>query len=549
MSIDYATSYNTSYNNTYATFTPAWSQANGKLAIIGTTQHFEDKHSGVQNIGNSTSNQTVAFNAHFDYNNTFADVHNVSAMVVANGYTQTYSGKYHRTTNANLGINLDYNYAHKYYANAGLALVHSSKLPDNGRQGWSQSYTVGWNLAKEAFLEDKGLDYLKLSASYSDLKTDLGIDDYYMYLGSYASEGWWDWGGSGVSATASELGGNNALTFIDRKELSVNLQGSFLNKTLWFDASWFQTNIDGQIIEGNNQAPSYFTSYYPSGKFHSYINFNNDRRTGFDVSLNYKKAFGDVELQLGGNLTYYTTKATKRDDTQYADEYQKRQGRYLDGIWGYECLGFFKDQEDITNSPDQKSLGEVHPGDLKYKDQNGDGKIDSFDTVELGKGGWYGAPLTVGVNITAKYKGFTLFVLGTGGFGALGVKNNSYWWSGASEKKYSAAVRGRAIVKDGVVTNLNTATYPALTSKSGSNSFQTSDFWTYKTDGFNLAKVQLTYDFNNELFENNPVVRGLSIYVSGSDLFTFAPEREILEMNVGSAPQNRFYNVGLKVQF
>ena len=186
---------------------------------------------------------------------------------------------------------------------------------------------------------------------------------------------------------------------------------------------------------------------------------------------------------------------------------------------------------------------------MKYVDQNNDGVIDSKDQVELGKGGWYGHPLTLGINLTAKYKNFTLFVLGTGGFGSKGVKNNSYWWSGASENKYSAAVRDRAIVKDGVITNLNDAKYPALTTGSGTNNFQTSDFWLYSTDQFNLAKVQFTYDFAEHLFENSKAVKGVSVYLSGTDLLKIARNREILEMNVGSAPQSRFYNLGVKVQF
>ena len=555
MSIDYATSYTTSYQNQYATYTPSWSQANGQLAVIGVEQHFLDKHDGTQKIGGEASNQTVAFNAHFDYNRTFADVHNLSAMLLANGYTQTKSGQYHRTTNANLGLNVDYNLGHKYYANAALALVHSSKLPEKERQGLSQSYTLGWNIANEAFMEDKGFDYLKLSASWSDIKTDLGIDDYYMYLGSYKSEGWWDWGGTGVSATACELGENSALSFISRKELSVNLQGSVLNKSLWFDASWFMSDLDGQIIAGDNMAPSYFQSYYPAGKFFSYINYNNDRRMGVDVAVNYRKAVGDFEFQAGVNATYFTTEATRRDDTQIADEYQKRQGRKLNGVWGYECLGFYKNLDEVNDAslPDQSFLGETYVGALKYKDQNGDGKIDNKDQIELGTSGWpYGNPLTLGINLTAKYKGFTLFVLGTGSFGGMAVKNNSYWWCGTGDKKYSAAVRDRAIVDPDTqsITNLGQAKYPALSVKNnGGNNFQTSDFWTYKTDRFDLAKVQLTYDFCDDMFKNNKVVRGLSVYVSGSDLLTIAPEKEILEMNVGSAPQSRVYNLGVKVQF
>ena len=100
-----------------------------------------------------------------------------------------------------------------------------------------------------------------------------------------------------------------------------------------------------------------------------------------------------------------------------------------------------------------------------------------------------------------------------------------------------------------MITNLNDAKYPALTTGSGTNNFQTSDFWMYSTDQFNLAKVQFTYDFAEHLFENSKAVKGVSVYLSGTDLLKIARNREILEMNVGSAPQSRFYNLGVKVQF
>ena len=93
-----------------------------------------------------------------------------------------------------------------------------------------------------------------------------------------------------------------------------------------------------------------------------------------------------------------------------------------------------------------------------------------------------------------------------------------------------------------------TATYPRLTTESGSNNNTTSDFWMYSTDRVNLAKVQLTYDFPTQWFHKTPI-RGLSAYVSGSNLLTIAKERKLLELNVGSAPQTRFYNLGVKVSF
>ena len=542
--VDYQTSYSQSYNNSYATFYPAWSNYNGPDLILSLDNHeTSDKKSGVQNISGSTNHQMITFNAHFDYNRTFADVHNVSAMLVANGFQQTRAGQYHKVSNANLGLDLSYNYAKKYYAEFAIAAPWSAKLPDGKRAGFSPSVTLGWNIAKESFMEGSIFDNLTVSASASILKTDLDIDNYYMYLAAYQSGGWWDWNGeTGHNAYQSKRGGNDELTYIKRKEFSASIHAELLQRSLSFDASFFSSVMDGGIITATNQMPSYFKVYYPESSFLSYLNYNKDSRSGFDLAVKYKKNFGDFGFEGGLNMTYYTTNASKRDDSNYADTYQYREGKPMDTIWGYECLGFFQDQADIDNSPQQSLGATVKPGDLKYKDQNGDGIIDSKDQVDLGKGGWYGAPLTLGVNLTFKYKNFTLFMLGTGGFGGHGVKNNSYWWI-SGEDKYSAVVRNRWTPE-----TAGSATYPRLTTQSGANNNTTSDFWIYSTSRFDLAKVQLTYDFPKTIIGNG-IVKGLSLYVSGNSLLTIAKERELMEMNIGSAPAARFYNIGAKVSF
>ena len=545
-SVDYATSYSTSYNNDYATYAPTWSNYNGKEVIVALTKYGEDKRSGVQNISGSTDNQVMNFNAHFDYIRTFDKVHNIDAKFVVNGFQLTNSGEYHKLSNANLGLQLAYNYAQKYYANFSAAAIHSAKLAKGHREAFSPSFSIGWNAAKEKFMEGSAFDDLMLSASYSVLNSDLSIEDYYMYQGYYTQNGdygggWYD--GQSTQAVKAMNGMNEDLTFVKRKEFSVNLKASLWKQMLTADLSFFHSEVTDKVINATGFYPSYFYTYYPEGKFLPYINHDADSRTGFDFSVNFKKKFGEVDFQAGVNGTYYTTEATKRDDINYIDAYQYREGKPLDAIWGYECLGFFKDQADIDASPSQAKLsGNIRPGDLKYKDQNNDGIIDDKDQINLAKGGWYGNPFILGINLSAKYKGFTLFVLGTGGFGAKAVKNSSYWWID-QEDKYSAVVRNRWTAETAA-----TATYPRLTTQSGANNNTTSDFWLYSTDRFNLAKVQLTYDFPRQWFLKS-FVHGLSAYISGSNLLTIAKERELLELNVGSAPQTRFYNLGVKVSF
>jgi hypothetical protein len=146
----------------------------------------------------------------------------------------------------------------------------------------------------------------------------------------------------------------------------------------------------------------------------------------------------------------------------------------------------------------------------------------------------------MGVNLTLKYKNFTLFVVGNGQFGAHAMKNNSYYYM-SGDSKYSVNVLGRWTPE-----TANTATHPRLTTYAHNNNAAASTFWIYSTDRFNLRKVQLTYDFPSEMFEGK-WVKALSVYLNGNDLLTISKNRKMMETSVGYAPQTRFYNLGVKV--
>lgn len=543
--VDYATTYNKYYSNSYATYEPKWANVNGKDVIISLTKYGEDKKDGVQYVSGSWNRQTIAFSGQFNYNTKIADAHNLSAMLIAAGYQQGESGVYHKTSNVNLGLQVDYDYLNKYYVSFGSALVHSARLPENNRNAFSPSLTLGWRLGKENFLADSSIvDELMLTASGSILHTDLDIADYYMYQSTFnQSDGaLWGWAdGNQSHATESKRGMNNDLSFIKRKEFSVGLRGALWKKLISFDASFFANTMEGMLVQPSTIYPSYFKSYWPESTLIPYVNYNNSSRTGFDLALNFEKKIGNVNANLGMTGTYYTNKHTRVDEL-YADEYRYHKGRPTDGIWGLRTDGFYRDEADIAASP-SSSFGEVKPGDIKYIDQNGDNVIDEKDEVYLGERyGWQGAPFTMGINLTLKWKNLTFFALGTGYFGASAMKNSDYYWV-YGDKKYSEVVRNRWTPE-----TAETATYPRLTTLSNTHNFRNSDFWMYKTNRFNLAKIQVTYDLPSFLFRGS-FVRSLSVYAYASNLLTISKEREILDLNTGSAPQNRFYNLGFKIGF
>ncbi|MCQ2203746.1 MAG: SusC/RagA family TonB-linked outer membrane protein [Bacteroidales bacterium] len=546
--LDYKTSYDIVYEEKYAIYEPIWSNFNGKEVIVGLENYeTKDVHTGTQNIYNTKSDMVIAFNAHFNYDRKFDD-HTFGAVVAVDGFQNRVPGKYHSDSDANLGFNVRYDFAKRYFLDFNAAVTHSAKLPKETRNGFAPSVTVGWNAANESFLDGSIFDDLTISASASKLNTDEAIDGYTLYVGSYSeTEGaWWGWSGNeSIQSVVSTRGENPSLDFIKRKEMSLGLHAALLNRMITFNASLFRTSMEGMIIQTDNIMPSYMQAWinsdHANSSFYSNINYNEDLRKGFDFSVNFNKKIKEVGLSIGVNGMYVTNEAQKRDDTQYSEDYQKRQGKYLDGLWGYECLGFFTSDADVASHADQKSFGGTpKAGDLKYKDQNGDNKIDQFDQIELGH---QYSPMTLGFNITAKYANFTLFVGGNGEFGGLGTKNNSYYCPQTTEK-YSSAVRDAWTER-----TASSAKYPRLTTGSQANNRAVSDFWTFKKNQINLSKVQLTYDFASSVFEGNKVFSGLSVYVSGSDLLKISKEREHMELNIGSAPQTRFFNLGAKVSF
>lgn len=548
--MDYNTSYNTSYTNKYAVFVPTWSNVNGVDEIVELTKINEDQKSGVQNVSGNYNNRTTSLAAHFDYDKVFGN-HTLRAMLLANGWQTTETGQYHSQSNANLGLDIHYDFSKRYYAAFTAAVPYSAKLEEGSRAGFSPSLSLGWNITNESFFSKGFLSSLMLSVSASDLKQDIDINSYYMYLGKYSIDASYvTWGASGNQVGfQSKSAANPDFGYIHRKELSANLRAGFMEDKLTADFSAFTSVMSGLIYQPASKYPSYFS--YNGSSFIPNVNYNEDLRQGFDLSLNYKGNIGDVKFGLGVNLTYINVKAKKRDDSTVEFDYQKTEGTKLNANWGYECLGFFTDADFDANGalkegiPVQSGFGStIRPGDLRYKDQNGDGIIDSKDVVDLGTlNSWsYGAPYTMGINFTASYKGFTLYVLGIGQTGFTSYYNGSYYWP-AGEDKYSANVR-----EAWTPETANSAKYPRLTTGSDGNNRQTSDFWAVKMSLFDLTRVQLTYDLPSRLFEGNRVLSGASVYVSGSDLAYISKNRDKLELSTG-APQTRFYNLGVKVNF
>lgn len=545
--LDYSTSYNLSFNNNYAVFEPMWNNYAGQDLISGLNRFGQDASTRTQNIGGSVFQQTMAMSAQLNYNTVIKENHNISAMLIGGGFQTAVSGIYHRISNANLGLHLGYNYKNKYLVEMNNAFIHSARLPENNRRAFSPTMSLGWRISEEGFLKGSSvIDNFLVSVSGGILHTDLDISDYYLYEQIYTQQGdgtvfyTWKDGLNNIS-TISRRGANPNMTFPKREEINLGVEASLFKSKLFFNGSFFLSRMTGLLVQRGDVYPSYFTTGWPASSFIPFENFNSDQRMGFDFNLNMNQKVGDVNFNVGLVGTFYSTKAIERGEN-WLDSYQSRTGKPIDGIWGLKNMGFFQNGEEISAAPDQ-IFGEVAPGDIRYVDQNADGRITPQDEVFLGRGGWFGAPLTLGLNVTAQWKNFTFFALGVARRGAFAMNNSPYFWI-SGESKYSEVVRGRW-----TEATANEATFPRLTTLNGANNFRNSDFWLYSTDRFDLARVQLTYKVPTERVFGSQYIKGIDVYVNGANLLTLGPNSHILEMNIGSAPQTRFFNLGLAAQF
>ena len=543
--MDFKTSYNTRFDPNYAIFIVTWDD-DEMIHKIKQADGTADEVTGSKKLWGTKDTRTLALSFQFNYERSFGD-HNVSAILLGNGFQQIMDGEYHNTTNANLGFDLSYNLAHKYYVQFDLAMPHSSKLAPGHRNALSPSLTLGWNLARESFLDGSIFDDLLISASVSQLNEDIDVridnNSYYLYTGSWKADGyqytWHD--GYQLGKTHPTRGENAKLEMIKRKEFSANLKASLFDRFVTADFTVFKNRWEGYLVKTTAEWPSHMKDFIP--------NLNNDinSRQGFDFALNFNKEIDEIGVSLGIVGTYYDTKVVKKEQSTLDKENQSqldREGKPIDAIWGYKNLGFFQNAAEVDDANIPKMKGITRPGDIRYADLSnngeGDGNINNDDMVYLGKDGRFGSPFRMGVNLTVKYHGFTFFALCTAYGGSYGKKNNSYYQPKQNDK-YSV------IARDTWTAENPNAKYPALTTGS-TNNYVESDFWLYKNNAFRLSKIQLTYDLPTELLGDS-FVKGVSAFVSGKDLLTISKERKVQETVIAGEPKTRFFQVGVKATF
>ena len=362
--------------------------------------------------------------ASLDYSRLFAEKHRVGAFAMV--YQQETSDVNfaeddlmasipHRTL-AYSG-RFTYAYKDKYLTEFNWGYTGSENFEKGKQFGFFPAVSVGWLLSEEPFIKKMmpWMDQFKIRASYGEVGNDeiagrrfpyitlVNTDDNAYSFGEFTN--------NSAQGYRIKTMGTPYLTWEVAKKYDVGVDFSFFNSKITGTIDWFLDKRD-DIFMKRNQMPlttglADQTPMANVGKMKSY---------GWDGNIAYTQRIGQVNLQLRANFTYQTTDVIDRDEAANELWYKMEKGFQLNQSRGLIALGLFKDQEDIDRSPSQVALSNktILPGDIKYKDVNGDGVITDDDKVPLGYRETPGLQYGLGLSANWKNWGINMLFQGTG---------------------------------------------------------------------------------------------------------------------------------------
>lgn len=315
---------------------------------------------------------------------------------------------------------INYNYKDRYLFEANGRYDGSSKFPKDDRFGFFPSFSVGWNIARESWME-KALDYvsdLKLRASWGQIgNQNIGNYGYYSTMQPVGNSNYWLKDGEFITYISTPGLVSNSFTWETVETLDIGFDASIFNSRLQVTFDWYQRTTRDMLIAGI-QLPAVVGTSAPMR------NAADMRTRGWEIAVNWRDQIGDWKYNVGFNLYDYKSKITKysnNEDKLLSQNYYE--GKTLGEIWGYVSDGFYtiddfdgpgtwqlKDgvasldgynprpgDEKFVNLNDDRGTNEINSG-LNTVDSPGDQKVIGNSTPRY----------NFGVNLGVSYKGFSL---------------------------------------------------------------------------------------------------------------------------------------------
>lgn len=511
-----------------------------------------------KNVGSRTLNFEVSAN----YDRLFDQKHRVGAMFLFNlrDYTDNFPGNYIAAfAYKNIGIagRATYSFKDRYFAEFNFGYNGSENFAPKKRFGFFPSAAIGYMISNESFWEPIRpiVHLLKVKGSYGEIGNDqIGGDRRFAFNSQMkANAPGYIFGtnfgtntGTGIenkNGIATDVPGNANVSWEKATKANLGLEIGFIDK-LKFQLDYFYEQRSGIFIQLES-VPTVVGLNVTQ-----YVNLGKMRNQGFDGSMEFEQRFKDWFVSARANLTYSRNKKLYDDKPTPVWPYQSEAGFAYRQQRGLIALGLFESEEDITNSPKQ-GFGNVRPGDIKYKDINGDNVIDSYDAVAIG---YTDVPeVSYGFGVSLGWKGFDLSLFFQGVGKVTRIINDPAFYGASDNILHAGQIYSEVADERWSLDNPNpNATYPRLSMGKVENNTQSSTFWQRDMSFIRLKNAEFGYTIPKLLCKKIGL-SNIRVYAQGVNLLTFSkfklwdPE---LSSNYGNVyPQMRTMTLGLNINF
>ncbi len=465
-----------------------------------------------------------------------------------------------------------YSYANRYFIDLSARRDASYLFAPGKRVGFFPGVSAGWRITQEPIIQSllkntRAITDLKIRGSYGVLGDDKNpfnnnesIVAPYAYLEGYAyNRGTAILDGNAITVSRDQGVPITNISWLKSKITDVGLDAIFLNGKLNATFDYFYRKRTGILGSKNDLIVPLEIGYNLPPE-----NINSDAQYGEEMSLSYRGDIANMRFNVGGNISYTRNKFLNSYKPRFfnsLDQYRSSsENRFSRIEWGYEVVGQFKSMDEINNYPvniDGKGNRTLLPGDLIYKDQNGDGKIDGYDDRPIGFG--YGAQPNVnfGFTIGLTYKNFDFNADFSGASGYTWFQNWETRWAFQNNGNLNTIFEDRWHRQD--IFDPNSAwvpgKYPAnrYNIQFGHSDYNhNSTFWLHNVTQFRARTIQLGYAIPSRILEKARVQRA-RIYVNAYNLFSFdnlkkfAVDPEVVDDNGLQFPQSRVINFGINL--
>ncbi|GAB3280645.1 TonB-dependent receptor [Larkinella harenae] len=450
------------------------------------------------------------------------------------------------------GFEASYGFANRYFLKFDLGYSGSEQYARNVRYTSTPAVSAAWVLSEEPFLKNKPfLTKLKLRAAYGLTANDQSGLARYAYLDNVTVQGGGPIGSLQYLVTEGQVGNPNIRAEISKKQNFGFDLGLFNALTVSVDV--FRERMDNMVVGALSTIPLYQgipLDNYPK------LNTGIFENKGVDLNVGYtNRLTKDFTVHAGLMLSYANNKIISWNEARKTEDYAYRnwqEGYSFGQMFGYKVdysngNGFFNSQEEINNRNLEYSFGKPRPGDLRYQDLNGDGKIDERDKAPVGTG--LIPSVIYGITGGVTYKNFELSIL----FQGVGNYATMYSGTGVWETDFDGvfgALHRNAWTPERYAAG-EPITAPALSLAQTVN-HQPSDYYLYNRAYLRLKNAELSYTLPPMLARTIRADRA-RVLLSGQNLLTwdnmksddFGPEGN----GFRAFPVYRVFNAGISVIF